>query len=118
LATVLTLSANAGTIFDNTTTAITGQDGIANSGTDGNGNGAHGPIFESFVTGTNVNATGFNLDSVLLSLYAGTPGDGGSFNVGLYSTYATDGSLPAALVATLGTVLDSSLTGCASVGGV
>lgn len=107
---IMTMSASAGTIFDNTGYTIAGQDGIAASGTDANGNTSHGPIYESFSTITSANLTGFTLNSVGVNLSAGDNTDGGVIDVGLYSS-------PGTLISNLGTFSDSQLLNCASSSG-
>ena len=130
IAGILTVSANATTIFfDNISQAVTGQDGIApNNGNcvapaagnpgppcDGNGNPNIGNLYDSFSTGVSANTTGFTLKDLKVNLIAFNKADGASVNVGLYSNN-TD--VPGGLVQNLGTVLDSSLNNCATSAGI
>ena len=83
------------TLFDNTAVASARIEGVSSS--------TQGPLAESFSGG----ATNLILQSLKLDLMAATPRDGGSFVVTLYSNVS---GLPGSLLATLGSVLDSSLT--------
>jgi len=108
------MTASAGTvIFDNTGAAGTfgpgsgSQDGIAPTGFDANGDANVGPLYASFLSSSN--STGSVFDGLLLSLFAGDNTDGGSISVNLY---ADAGGAPGALIANVGTILDSSLADC------
>ena len=118
MAGILTVSANASTIFfDNVGQPVTGQDGIFPAGAgctpgancDANGNPNIGKLYDSFSTGVSANATGFTLNDVKVNLIAGNKADGFSVSVGLYSNNA---GVPGGLVQLLGSVADSSLNNC------
>ena len=82
------------TLFDNTTVASARFQGVSSS--------TQGPLAESFSGGI----TNLILQSLQLDLLATIPGDSGSFVVTLNSNVS---GLPGSVLATLGTVLDSSL---------
>jgi len=107
LAGALTISASAGTVtlYDTTGNPVTGQDSIANFSSGGtfDGNSVAGPIWDSFMSDTNI--SGDTLTSVSVNLIVGNPADGGAVNVGLYSSASEGG-----LIANLGTILDSQIT--------
>lgn len=123
MAGILTVSANAATIFfDTTGQPVNGQDGIfpfsggsCPPNCDANGNQNLGNLYASFSTGVSANATGFNLNDLKLNLIAGNNSDGFSVSVGLYLNGGTN--IPGGLVQTLGTVADSSLNNCVTGAG-
>ncbi len=97
--------ANAGIIFDNLT-GTTGNGGTASSGGSASISSANnGPLGNSFTTTSGSNL----LTDVKLVLSATTPTDGGSFSVLLMSNNASNNT-PGSVLATLGTINDSSLT--------
>ncbi|MFM7244503.1 MAG: choice-of-anchor R domain-containing protein [Planctomycetaceae bacterium] len=97
----------ADVIFDNLSQPSGGGDYVKP------GSGVQGPLYDSFSTGT---GAGFLLTDVQLLLFnAGI--NAGSTSIGIYDTRTLSGGavVPGDLVATIGTVSDSSLSGTASV---
>jgi len=97
LATGLCAPASAGVLYDNLPPLGSSGGSAAVTTTD------HGPLADSFSTG----ASAVSLTDVGLYIAASTPGDGGSFTVELLSDNSKS---PGAVLATIATVLDSSLT--------
>jgi hypothetical protein len=97
---------HAAVIYDNLTQPFAGSDGV------GPGGLVEGPLYDSFSTGT---GPGFLLTGVQLLLSNG--GDSfGTASIGIYNNNAgTSPPSPGSLVATIGTVANSSLSGTASV---
>lgn len=90
--------ANAGVLYNN----LDGQTYFADHVTD-TGTQAFGPLYASFSTGSSAST----LTDLQLRLGADNPADGGSFTISLLS----DASLnPGAVLASLGSVLDSALS--------
>lgn len=100
-------SGRAGVIYDNLGQPSGGGDPVKPGG------GVQGPLYDSFSTGT---GSGFLLTDVQLLLFnTGVPS--GSTSIGIYDPRTLSGGavVPGDIVATIGTVSDSSLSGTASV---
>jgi hypothetical protein len=96
----------ADVIYDNLSRISAGSDGV------GPGGLVVGPLYDSFSTGT---GSGFLLTGVQLLLSNGG-GSSGTTSIGIYNNNAgTSPPSPGSLVATIGTVTGSSLSGTASV---
>ncbi len=90
--------ASAVTIYDNLSQTSGGSAEVSSQD--------HGPLYDSFSTG----AQAVNLTDVKLLLQASTPGDGGSFLVGLYADNSTSpGSALATSALTPDSVLQANL---------
>jgi len=95
-------------IYDNLSQSSAGADTVNASGL------VHGPLFNSFSTPTGTGAGFVLTDIQLLLSAAGVPA--GSTSIGIYSNNAAASPpMPGSLLATIGTVSDSSLSGTASV---
>lgn len=92
---VLSSAVNADTLFDNTSTTVSGSDFIGTTY-------SYGPLADSFSTGS----SSFAFNSLSLVLNALMPGDGDSFTISLLSDAST---APGSVLETFGTVADSSL---------
>jgi hypothetical protein len=88
------------TLYDNLSANSNGADRIQD--------GLWGPLYDSFSTG----ASAVILTDLQLLLSATNNADGGSVSVGLYGDNSTS---PGALIASLGTILDSALGSSLSV---